>query len=264
MSWTLTLTCDEERCELISAELWDRGATGIIEEAAPEGHTLLRAFFDARDEGIAEEVGGVWHEVEEFDWVAATRESLQPIEAGDRLFLAPEWRDDPTPPGRIRIVTHYGRAYGTGAGEATRLALLGIDRLLRPGDQFLDVGTGTGILCAVALTLGARRAIGCEIDPEALDVARENLGKDGFDVPLFLGTADCVRSESADFIGANLNTGTIAALAHHLARIVKPGGRIVVSGFLHFDVSAVREALAGLREIARYDENNWTALVLER
>ncbi|MDX2153067.1 MAG: 50S ribosomal protein L11 methyltransferase [Bryobacteraceae bacterium] len=264
MTWTLTLACPDDRVDILSAELWDRGATGIVEEPAYGGETLLRAFFDQRDDTLSRELGGEWDEVEEYDWVAATRESLQPIEAGDRLFLAPDWRDDPTPPGRIRITTHYGRAYGTGAGEATRLALTGIDRLLRPGDRFLDIGTGTGILCAAALTLHAASALACEIDPEALACARENLAQDGFHVPLFLGSADAVRDATADFIGANLNTGTIAALAHHFVRILKPSGRLVVSGFLHSDVPAIRTALTELRELARYDENGWTALVLER
>ncbi len=100
---------------------------------------------------------------EDRDWVEAAREMLQPMEVGERFFLVPEWRDDPAPAGRFRMVVNPGMAFGTGVHETTRLCLEALERYVRPGMDVLDVGTGSGILARAAGLLGARRVYACDI-----------------------------------------------------------------------------------------------------
>ena len=108
------------------------------------------------------------------DWVAfARREYLQPMEIGSRIFVVPEWRDDQTPEGRVRIEVNAGLAFGTGAHETTRMCLEAIERHVRPGMTVMDVGTGSGILSEAAIKLGAARAFACDTDHGAVIVARE-------------------------------------------------------------------------------------------
>lgn len=259
MSWSLLVAVGEEDRDIVAAELWDRGATGILEE---DGR--LRAFFEVRDEAVEAGFPGEWREEADRDWAAEWSTAWRPIELGDRLFLVPDWLADPTPPGRVRIETHPGRAYGTGTSEATQLALLGLERHLRPGDRVLDVGTGTGILSVAAVKLGSARVYACDIDPDAVEVADANIHRDEITVHLFAGSVRSVRTGFVDLAVANINATTIALAAEELARILKPGGRLVASGFLESDVPRVREALAGLSEIEKLDRNHWSALVFRR
>ena len=135
------------------------------------------------------------------DWVAFAREYLQPMEIGQRIFVVPEWRDDATPPGRIRIEVNAGLAFGTGAHETTRLCLEAIERHLRPGMTVADVGTGSGILSEAAIKLGAGAAYACDTDHGAVIVARENFARAGVAVPVFVGSADSIASAVSRYCG---------------------------------------------------------------
>ncbi len=150
------------------------------------------------------------------DWVAFAREHLQAHGIGERIFVIPEWRDDPTPPGRIRIVINAGLAFGTGAHETTRLCLEAIERHVKPGATLIDIGTGSGILSEVGMRLGAARAVASDTDPEAVAVAKENFERAGVAVPVFTGSADSVAGGVADVIVANISPAWISELARRM------------------------------------------------
>src|SRR5271165_6989289 len=122
---------------------------------------------------------------------------------GERIFVIPEWRDDPTPPNRFRITINAGLAFGTGAHETTRLCLEALERHIQPGCTVVDIGTGSGILCEAALKLGAGRAVGSDTDPGAVAVAKENFERAGVAVGAFVGSADAVGNGVADIVVAN-------------------------------------------------------------
>src|SRR5512132_4735688 len=109
--FSLEIEFDAEDRDVLLAELWEEGSAGIV-ELSP---TRLRAFFEAdRKALLARYPGAVLREEEDRDWVQSARDLLQPMEVGDRFFLVPEWRDDPTPAGRFRIAVNPGMAFGTG------------------------------------------------------------------------------------------------------------------------------------------------------
>ena len=174
-------------------------------------------------------------EEENRDWVQEARDLLQPMEVGRRFFLVPEWRDDPTPPGRFRITVNPGLAFGTGVHETTRLCLEALEELVTPGIDVLDVGTGSGILAEAARLLGAARVIACDIDPEAVRIAGQG----------FIGSADAVRSATVDLVVANISPEAIIALAPEFARVLRAGGTLVASGFNVSEVEAVRACAGG-------------------
>src|SRR5579871_3265419 len=182
-----------EQADLLVAELWAAGSEGIVE--LPGGS--LRAFFE--NDAQAEEIGkrfqaADWRHEEDQDWVALSQANWEPMEIGARFFLAPEWRSDPTPAGRFRIEVNNGLAFGTGRHETTQLCLEAMETHLRPGGGVLDIGTGAGILAQAAHLLGADIVWACDIDPEAVAVAREKLGPN-----LFTGSVDAFRSGAAGF-----------------------------------------------------------------
>ncbi len=264
--FSIDLACAPESKDLMIADLWEAGCTGIVEldDVELDGDVGLRAFFDddERAESLQSRFGGEIKPADTRDWVAFAHEYLKPIEIGERIFVCPEWRDDPTPPGRIRIVVNAGLAFGTGAHETTRLCLEAIERHLKPGMTVVDVGTGSGILAEAAVKLGAGEVHANDNDPEAVAVARENFQRAGVAVALSLGSADAYPSRFADLIVANISPAWIADLAPEWVRVLKPGGRAILSGFEANDVARVSAALeaAGARIAAEFGEHEWRML----
>src|SRR3954468_19884298 len=135
--FSLEIECDPDDRDLLIAELWEQGSAGIAELSSNRG----RAFFDGdRKALLAQYPGSVLREEEDRDWVQSARDLLQPMEVGERFYLVPEWRDDPTPAGRFRIVVNPGMAFGTGVHETTQLCIEALEEFVRPGLRVLDVG----------------------------------------------------------------------------------------------------------------------------
>jgi ribosomal protein L11 methyltransferase len=212
--------------DVLIAELWECGTTGIIEEDGG-----IRAFFEDqsqlnRFDAYAPEV----REEKPADWAQVTRDAWPAMAVGQRFFLTPPWCLEATPEGRLRLPIHPGMACGTGRHPATQLALEAIEQHVRPGDSVVDVGTGSGILSAAAALIGAAQVIGCDVDPEAIRIARERVI-----VPMFIGSAEAIRSRSADVVIANIDAATIEDLAAEFARIRKSDSSLILTGFPEWD-----------------------------
>lgn len=257
--FSLYLECRQEEKDRLIAELWERGSEGITESDIDGRRGGLRAFFpdDANAESLNAEFAAwapVVERVEARDWVAEARSRLAPQCVGARFFLVPEWRSDPTPPGRFRIEVNPGMAFGTGAHESTQLCLEALESELKPGMAVLDVGTGSGILAKAAALLGARQVIACDVDPVAIELAREKL--------CFVGSVDAVRSASVDLITANISPEAIIQLAPEIVRCLRTGGIMIVSGFEVAEIPEVEAALSktGAEIRSSRSKGNWSAL----
>ena len=231
--FSLLLACSPAAEDELSAELYDAGTAGIIEE--PGG---LRAFFadDARADELLARFAAFAPEFRRepnVDWERTARDAWPPLLVGERFFLAPGWNTAPAPAGRLRLEIHPGMACGTGWHPCTRLCLEALERTVRPGMTVLDVGSGSGILSDAARLLGAGIVVACDIDFEALQIARERVL-----VPMFAGSADAVRSNAADLIVANISSAAAEELAPEFARVRRPPYAVVVSGFTEDDLPA--------------------------
>ncbi len=229
--FSLFLQCSPADNDDLSSQLWELGTCGIQEE--PGG---LRAFFDVADPGaIADRFRASYRPVlrqeDPVDWEQVSRDAWPPLEVGERFFLVPPWRDDPTPPGRLRLEMTPGMACGTGHHPATQLCLEALERTVKPGDTVVDIGAGSGILSVAARLLGAGLVVACDIDLAAVASAKERLGT----APLFAGSADAIQAGIADVIVANISSATVEALAREFERIAKPRATLIVSGFPQWD-----------------------------
>jgi len=262
--YVLVLECGQQEKDLLTAELWERGTLGVEEHEEPGGRCRLLAYFEEKFSSESLVAWGArWEEAEDRGWVQVSREAWEPCLVGKRLFLTPDWLSQPTPPGRLRLEVHPGMAAGTGQHPATQLCLEAMERFLRFGDDVLDVGTGSGILAQAAWLLGAGQVVACDIDTEAVKEAAANLERVGAPVLLFAGSARAVKAGSADLVVANLNAETLRTQAADIRRVLRAGGRAVLSGFQKRLDGAVREAMVGqgLRPEEPLEKEEWLCLV---
>jgi ribosomal protein L11 methyltransferase len=267
----LTVECRGEERERLIGELSDAGLEGIVEHDLPEGACRLEAFFD--DAEVAHRLAArlsAWQAIvaacEDRDWVAYSQAQWEPELAGERFFLVPAWRDDPTPDGRHRLAMPPGTAAGTGRHPATQLALEGMERRLRPGARVFDLGTGSGILAMGAVLLGAGSVVACDIETEAASAAASYLREAVAPVSLFAGSARSVRGGVVDLLAANLNAVTIRQLAGEMVRVLAPAGEVIVTGFERNEADRVERLFAGLGLVCldRIESSGWVCLVCGR
>ena len=246
--FSLEIECDPDDRELLIADLWDHHSAGIVELS----NSRVRAFFeDDEDHNELLELfpGSTLRVEEDRDWVQSARDLLQPMEVGKRFYLVPEWRDDPTPAGRFRIVVNPGMAFGTGVHETTRLCLEALEEFVTLGARVLDVGTGSGILAQAAALLGAGKVYACDTDPVAVEIARDG----------FVGSVTAVASGSVDLVVANISPEAITELAADLVRVLRPGGVLLASGLEIPEVEQVKAKLPPAREVRQ--KGNWALIV---
>ena len=258
----LRLTCAVSDVEAVSVELWDAGTAGI-QEIDQGDESVLLAGFETNDNRAAllerfARYMPEWEHGEATDWIAHTKESWPPRDVGERIFLAPPWCEDPTPPGRSRVIHNPGLACGTGEHPCTQLALEALEKSVACGHVVVDVGTGSGILAIAALRLGAEVAVGIDTDEAALAAAKENFFLNDFRPTLASGSADILRPEIADVTVANISGTVLLYLADELLRITKPNGTLIITGFPESEVSAFRKLLPNAEVSAI---NEWRCLV---
>jgi ribosomal protein L11 methyltransferase len=167
-----------------------------------------------------------------------------------------------------------GPAFGTGHHGTTLGCLLGFEHVLRSGvpNTVLDVGTGSGVLAIAAIKAGASRAIGTDIDPQSVTVANENARKNHvanrFRAYHTRGAGNALIRDAApyDLIFANILARPLIGLSPEIARMIAPGGHVILSGLLTRQEPLVRAAYTGrgLDLVKRVRKDGWSSLVLRR
>ena len=189
----------------------------------------------------ADLIGSLSHRtIEQTDWLAEWKKHWRPVEVG-RFIIAPPWSGvDETGKHVIRIEPNM--AFGTGTHETTQLCLSAISEHLQPGQSFLDVGTGTGILAIAAAKLGAAPIVACDTDADSITIARENSDANGVGdkIDLFQGSVDHA-TPSFDFVCANLTLDVIVPMLPML--IARSNHFLVLSGILTGQESVIQNEL---------------------
>jgi ribosomal protein L11 methyltransferase len=185
------------------------------------------------------------HEIEHIadqDWERSWMDNFQPMRFGQRLWIVPSWHAAPEPEA-VNLLLDPGLAFGTGTHPTTALCLEWLDGQDLANCTVIDFGCGSGILAIAALLLGAPRAIGTDIDPQALEASRDNAGRNGIDparFPVYL-PAD-MPQQPAEVVVANILAGPLVSLAPQITSLVQAGGRLALSGILAEQAEEVRAA----------------------
>jgi ribosomal protein L11 methyltransferase len=291
MSWRVTIPCKRAQAEAVPDpdELFPGGSPPVIVTEEPDetrpDEWLLHAYFEheprigelatlrklGTGEPIVEKLG-------EADWVTMSQSGLQPIRAGRFFVHTPMYRS--SPPGTTAFEIDAGLAFGTGQHATTAGCLEALDKLERDGAHFsnvADIGSGTGLLAFAALALWPdAKAIATDIDPVAVDVARENAAINGIRLghsngELLLAEADGMESPLIaarapyDLIIANILAGPLIELAPAFAQSAGPGSTIVLAGLLDSQADAVAAAYRDQGfALKSGGVGEWPVLVCER
>jgi ribosomal protein L11 methyltransferase len=291
VSFRVTIACNRAQGEAIGAidelpEFGDRAPVLVADEPDPAkpDEWLIHAYFDhaptAEELALLAELGNGPAQLEqlgEADWVTMSQAGLQPIRAGRFTIHTPMY---PPEPDRINFEIDASLAFGTGQHATTSGCLAALDKLERDAARFAnvaDIGTGTGLLAFAALALWPdAKCIATDIDPVAIDVARDNAAINGVKLghgagELLLGVADGMDSPllSArapfDLIVANILAGPLIELAPDFARALAPSGTVILAGLLESQADGVISAYEE-RGLALRDPGvgEWPVLVCER
>ncbi|ALX13043.1 ribosomal protein L11 methyltransferase [Burkholderia cepacia JBK9] len=235
---------------------WQHSRVVALLSADHEPAVLLAAA--ANEIGIADTPKFVVREVEEQDWVRLTQSQFEPIPIGERIWVVPSWHDAPDP-GALVLELDPGLAFGTGSHPTTRLCMEWLEQSVKPGQSVLDYGCGSGILAILAKKCGANPVIGIDIDPQAVESARQNSERNRAEVTY--GLPDACPDGEFDIVVANILSNPLKLMASMLASKVKPGGRIALSGVLARQADEVAAVYARYVDISVWREHEgWVCL----
>lgn len=291
--WELRIPVGREAVDLVAHHLVWLGSGGVvIEEGNPgeggpppgAGWTTVVAYFPAdrryaRRERCLREVavrlaGEGWpvdpmgistRAVVEEDWARAWQAFFRSTRVGRRLVVVPEWERHRPEGEFIPIFIDPGMAFGTGTHPTTVMCLCLLEEYLRGGEQVVDVGTGSGILAIAAARLGASHVLALDIDPLAVEIARQNVARNGVDGVVEVRPAGpgAFPLPGADLVVANIVASTIILISPRVAAALRPGGRFIASGIVRGRRDEVERAMAdaGLRVSGEREEGEWVSLV---
>ena len=306
MQWIeVTVNTAPERLEDVCRRLEDAGVEGLVIEDEGEYNQFLeenRQYWDYVDEAFADSIRGLCRvkfytsededgamlraaaraavpgegfeekPVRDEDWENNWKAYYKPIPVGERLLIVPQWEEVPEGTGRVVLRLDPGLIFGTGSHATTQMCLEAVQDLPLEGVSVLDLGCGSGILAIAALLLGAKDAVGVDVDPKAPDVVLENAALSGVEDRLTALAGDCVADEGLrarlmearyGVVFANIVADVILRLAPAVRPLMAPEGVFIASGIIdgrEEEVAATLKA-AGLTVSEHRIRENWHCFV---
>ena len=305
MAWLeITIDTAAEKINSVVTNLTARGFADLVIEDQEEFETFLeenRAYWDYIDEDLQEKLQGLSHiklyledtdtaglarlekavsdlhltmkttPLPETNWEESWKDNYPPQEVGEKIIVLPYWRADEETD-RVKVILDPGLTFGTGAHPSTQMVMEKMEEVVRPGFRCLDLGSGSGILSIAALRLGAKSAIGMDIDPKAEDIARENAAYNGFAAPEFTALTGNVTedkdlmaslaSREYDLVLVNIVADVIIGLSPVLPNFMTENTTLICSGILDVRLEDVTSALeaAGLTVTAVKAKEDWRSV----
>ena len=241
-----------------------------ILKAVKEELDGLRDFMDIGDGSIAVD------ETEDIDWINNWKQYFKQFYVDDILII-PSW-EEVKEEDKDRMIIHIdpGTAFGTGMHETTQLCIRQLKKYVTEDTEMLDVGTGSGILSIVALKLGAKHAVGTDLDPCAVPAVEEN--KEANEIPvqdfdMMIGNIiddkevqDAVGYEKYDIVAANILADVLVPLTPVIVNQMKKGGIYITSGIIDQKEETVVKAVkdAGLEVLEVTYQGEWVSVTARK
>lgn len=220
-----------------------------------------------KERGFSDEELGSWelsvNEKENQDWSQKWKEQWRETRVTDNIIVVPSWIKYQSKQNEIVINLDPGCAFGTGTHQTTQLCMKAMEKFLTKGDEFADIGTGSGILAILAQKMGAKNSYGCDIDETVISVAQENASKNNVICVFEENSADKLNKQF-DFVCANILHNVLVDIMPDLKKILKQNSKLVLSGILDEKAPDVVNAINNnnLKIIDTLYQEPWVAYVV--
>jgi ribosomal protein L11 methyltransferase len=202
------------------------------------------------------------------NWEENWKQFFKPRRVGQRFVVRPTWEEFHLSPNDLEIILDPGQAFGTGDHPTTRMCLELLEKEWQPGASVADIGCGSGILSVGACKLGAREVVAVDIEPLSVEVAKENadLNRVQFSAICGKGVTALPDGVQFDIVISNIISATLINIAHEVARVVKVGGKWIVSGIIDQNWPDVRAAAekSGFELSSELHELDWVGASFAR
>lgn len=259
LSWTeIHIRCSGKQALALSDHLQELGAKAVtfkdaedqaIYEPNPEkillwDKTIVIGLFEKEEvtDSIIQDLRNYGelslHQLENQDWVRLSLSQFKPIQYG-KLWICPTWIRPPDP-NAINVLLDPGLAFGTGKHPTTSLCIEWLVNNINQENLVIDYGCGSGILGIVSFVLGVKKVFAVDLDEQALIATRSNASLNKIsesDLQTFFPKA--LPSVQCDLLIANILANPIVGLVKHFNSLVKPHGRILLSGILESQLNDI-------------------------
>lgn len=205
-----------------------------------------------------------YEKMHEEDWANTWKQYYKPSKVGEKIVVKPIWEEYEAKDGELVVDLDPGMAFGTGTHETTRMCIQALERYVKEESTVFDVGCGSGILAIAAAKLGAKLAIGVDLDPVAVESSIENVGYNNLNnIEILHGNLVEVIDSKAEIVVANILAEIICILTDDIKRVLKDNGIFITSGIIHDRVDMVCDKLeaSGFEVVEKNRDGEWNCIV---
>ena len=265
--------------DLLSGLMWDFDITGLLEEddhitifisekSSTTEEQILAKLNRLQQDKLIESYKIEKEILEDKNWNELWEKSREVIRVSDKIVIKPTFKKYSAKQNEIVLTLDPKMSFGTGEHQTTKLILGLLEKYVIRGMKVLDVGSGTGILAIASIKLGAVKAVAVDFDEICLDNCKENCILNGVEdsVEVLTGEIDNVNETDFDLILANIQKNVLLEIAEKLKTKLNQNGKIILSGLLESDKSAIEKKYHSLGFKTEHIESadEWIAVVFKQ
>ena len=209
--------------------------------------------------------------IREEDWANNWKQYFKPFCVGEKLLIKPTWETVENTEGRTVLNIDPGSSFGTGQHHTTKLCLERLEEIVKENDRILDLGAGSGILSIGALLLGAKNAVGIDIDENSVRIAKENAAQNNIETSFEAMCGNIIDDVNLrekigtgyDVVVANIVADVIILMSPLFRSFMHKDSTLIVSGIINRQKEEVKQALIknGFEIITAQESNDWSCIV---
>ena len=263
--------------DILSGILWEFDISGLLEEedhlkifTSEESNISIEAIESSllklKEDNLINSFDVQKEILEDKNWNEIWEESRHIIQVSDRLIIKPSFKEYLPKPNEIVLTIDPKMSFGTGEHQSTKLVLRLLEKYVKKGMKFLDVGSGTGILSIAAVKLGAANAVAIDFDETCFENCNENCVVNEVEnsVDVRTGEIKDIKEANFDLLLANIHKNVLIEIAGEIKARLKKNETVILSGLLNSDQKDIESKYHSLgfrtEEISQMDE--WIAVVL--